>query len=312
VVLVLAGVVIWAGGYLFDGLRNGTFDTDTGRAHFDDSRRFLGAGLSFLVAVAGYALVILRRQGPLATAGVLAGAIGVPLAIGWVSLDLSGATSGADVINIDAVFLISIVVWVISYLAVPGARGRAFYVGLAAYYLATYLAFKAAGNEVVSFAVSATGSSSTRTGGLGSVAAIGLVFGLGYYLIALVLDRSGRPGVAVGFVVAGFFATVSGISAGVPSFHQIGTGVVLIVVGLALSWYGGRYGRRFTTWAWTAAVVLGIVLIVADVVPDSAAGAGITLIVVGLVVVVAAEFLVRALREPPELPPVVEEAAPAG
>ncbi|HEU5267541.1 MAG TPA: hypothetical protein VFU35_12620 [Jatrophihabitans sp.] len=111
---------------------------------------------------------------------------------------------------------------------------------------------------------------------------------------------------AVAFVVAGFFTTVSGIVVGYRTFHQAGTGVLLIVLGLALGWYGGRYGRRFTTWAWTAAVVGGVGLIVQDAISDSFTGAGITLIALGLVVVVGAEILVRALHEAPD----VEEPAP--
>jgi uncharacterized membrane protein YkvA (DUF1232 family) len=81
---------------------------------------------------------------------------------------------------------------------------------------------------------------------------------------------------------------------------------VLIVLGLALGWYGGRYGRRFTTLAWTAGVVVGIVVIVVDAVPDSASGAGIALIVVGLAVVAAAEFMVHVLHEPPDIQSEVE------
>ena len=304
-VLVLAGILWWAGGYFVEGLRGG-IDLDTGRSHLDDSRRFLGAGLAFVATLAGYAMVIIRRRGPVATAGVIAGAIGLPLTIGFLSLDLSGVLSTGDVINIDAIALVSVIAWLVSYLAIPGTRGRAFYLGAAAYVLASYLAVKASGNEVTGIAASTAGLDNTPTPSLGGATAVGLIFGLGYYLVALWLDRSGRHGVAIAFVAAGFFATVFGISASSQSFHRVGTGIELIIIGLALSWYGGRSGRRFTTWAWTAGVVLGIGLVVFDLLPHSAAGAGITLIVIGSAVVVAAEFAVRALREPSDLP----EAAP--
>jgi hypothetical protein len=306
-VLVLAGILWWAGGYFVEGLGGG-IDPDTGRSHLDDSRRFLGAGLAFVVTLAGYAMVIIRRRGPVATAGVIAGAIGVPLTIGFLSLDLSGVLSSGDVINTDAIALVSVIVWLISYLAIPGARGRAFYLGAAAYLLPSYLAIKANGNGITGIAATTIGSDSARTPTLAGTTAIGLIFGLGYYLVALWLDRSGRHGVAVAFVTAGFFATGLGIAASSETFHRIGTGVELIIIGLALSWYGGRSGRRFTTWAWTAGVVLGIGLVAFDLLSDSPAGAGITLIVIGLAVVAAAEFAVRALREPSDLP----EVAPAG
>ncbi len=306
-VLVLAGILWWAGGYFVEGLRGG-IDLDTGRSHFDDSRRFLGAGLAFVATLVGYAMVIIGKRGPLATAGVIAGAVGVPLTIGFLSLDLSGLLSSGDVINVDAIALVSVIVWLISYLAIPGARGRAFYLAAAAYLLASYLAAKANGEAITSLAAGSVGTGPARTPSLAGVAAIGLIFGLGYYLVALWLDRSGRHGVAIAFVAAGFFATVFGISASSQSFHRIGTGIELIIIGLALSWYGGRSGRRFTTWAWTAAVVLGIGLVVFDLLPDSPAGAGITLIVLGLAIVAAAEFAVRALREPSDL----SEVAPTG
>ncbi len=298
--LVLIGVLIWAGGYFADGLQRG-FDSDGGSDRYSESRRFLGAGLSFVVVVVGYALMIRFRRGPAATAGALAGAIGVPLALGFLTLNVRNVlVSGDFLFDVDVVFLLSIAVWLISYLFVPGAQGRAFYLGLAAVGLASYLSYKAAGNSGIASAASSLGVSTGGGGSLGGVAAVGLICGLAYYGIAALLDRVGRSGVAVALAFAGFVATIGGISSGIPTFHQVGTGVVLIVVGALLAWYGGRFGRRFTTWVWTVAVVVGIVVLVADAISDNATAAGIVLIVIGAGVAVAAQFLVGVLREAPE------------
>lgn len=83
--------------------------------------------------------------------------------------------------------------------------------------------------------------------------------------------------------------------------------MLLIVLGLVLSGYGARFGRRFTAWAWAAGLVLGCLLVVDDIFGGSGyVGAGLTLAVLGALVVAGAAWLSRALQEPPE----VDEAAP--
>lgn len=300
VLLVVGGMVVWAGGYLASGTHL-TFAVDqTGSVttHGQD-RRFLGALLFALLTVAGYALVITRRTGPLATAGAVAGAVGVPLAIAFVSFDLSNAFSGGFPFSVDAVYLVSIIAWLVSYFAVPGARGRAFYLGAAAAGLAAYVALKAAGDSALRTAVGSATGNGFGSDGTTSLAAVGLIFGLAYYGVAAALDRRGRAGAAVAMVYAGFVTTVGGIAGAAPHFHQAGTGVLLIVLGAALSWYGARYGRRFTTWVWMAALLVGIALIVAKALPHTYTGAGITLIFVGVVVAAVAQL--SATSESPDI-----------
>ena len=117
------------------------------------------------------------------------------------------------------------------------------------------------------------------------------------------LDRTGRSGTAVAFAVAGFLATTGGIAAAAANLHEIGTGVLLIVAGLILAGYGARAGRRFTTWAWSAGVVLGATLIINKVADSNAAAAGMAMIVVGAVIVVAGQLASGALREPDDIAP---------
>jgi hypothetical protein len=191
-------------------------------------------------------------------------------------------------------------------LVIPGAQGRAFFLGLAAIGIATYVAVKAAGNGAfVQTTVTLDGgtgaSPHSSTTGTGTVAAVGLIFGLGYYAIAAFLDHRGRAGAAVALVFAGFQLTVVGVIAAIPTFHQAGTGVLLLVLGAGFAWYGGYFGRRFTTWAWAAGFVLGVVLIVAEVASDSYTGLGVTLIIVGAVVAFGAHAVSTATNEPADI-----------
>jgi hypothetical protein len=304
VALVIGGILVWSGGYLAAGFDlNYNLDGDGGVTTSGSSRRFLGAGLFFLLTAVGYGLVILRRRGPLATAGAVAGAAGVPLTVLFVSFDLGGAFNGGGFpFSVDAVYLVSILAWLISYFAVPGAKGRSFYLGLAAVGIAAYLGLKASGDAVVRTVFGSVATGGLASGGdTGTVAAVGLTFGLAYYAIAVLLDKKGYAGAAVAMVYAGFVTTLGGIFGAVPSFGMLGTGFLLVVLGAGLSWYGGHFGRRFTTWAWMAALLIGIGLIVAKAIPDSYTGAGLTFIVIGLVVAMLAHVLSTATSEQPDI-----------
>src|SRR5438445_676611 len=86
-------------------------------------------------------------------------------------------------------FAVSIVIWLASYFLVPGARGRSLYVFLVAYYFYSYVLFKSAKSDI-GLRISSN-SSGLKFHGFGTIAAVSLIFGLGYYLIALLLDRLG-------------------------------------------------------------------------------------------------------------------------
>jgi hypothetical protein len=307
--LAVAGVLIWSIGYLGSGLHI-SFDESSGPNTSGDSHRFLGAGFALVLVVVGYALVVRYRTGPLATAGVVASIAGVPLMILFVSFDLGDLFAGGWPFSIDAVYLVSILAWLISYFAIPGARGRSIYLGLAATGLASYIGVKAAGDSLFRVAASsATGGGLPGGGSTDSIAGVGLVFGLIYYCIAAFLDKRGRSGAAIGLVYAGFATTVGGVLGAIPSFGQVGTGVLLIVLGAGLSWYGGYFARRFTTWVWMGALTLGVILLAARIVPHSYTGAGILLIVVGAALAFGAARYTSAINEAPDI---VEAPAPAG
>src|SRR4051794_10098910 len=67
-VLVIGGVLVWGFGYLFDGLHI-SFDGRSGTPSGSSGRRLVGVLLSLALVAGGYALVLTRRRGALATAG---------------------------------------------------------------------------------------------------------------------------------------------------------------------------------------------------------------------------------------------------
>jgi hypothetical protein len=288
--LTLLGVLVWGGDYFAHAGSPST------------GRNVLGAALAAVVAIVGYLLAIAMRRGPLVTAGVVAGGIGVPLALGFATLDLTSLSDGLPV-NFDVIFWISVVVWVASYAIVPGMRGHTFFVFLVANGFLAYVLLKSVSNATSTLQIVGGSGLAPRVGGNGTVAAVGLIFGLGYYLVAYLLDRTGRHGPATGLLYPAFTATATGIIAWSPDLHLIGSGIVTIVVGGIVCWYGGRFGRRVTCFVGAGAVTLGIGLLVAKAVQNDGTKVGVTFTIVGVLVVAAAAAIAAATREPDDMDP---------
>ena len=303
-VLAIIGGLIWSFGYFGDGFHLDFNDSGSPRTS-GEGRRFLGAGVFLVLTAAGYLLAFVKQRGPLATAGAVASAVGFPIILIFLTLDFEDVFRGDYPFNFDLVTLLSILVWLVGYFAVPGLRGRAFLLGLAALNLASYIAVKAAGDAFLRTAGNIYGGAGPSLPDTDSAGAVGLAFGLAYYAIAVLLDKRGKPGPAIALVYAGFFVTVFGIALLANSFEEAGTGVVLILVGLGLAYYGGYFGRRFTTWAWSAGFVLGIFLVLDKILDaDQYTAAGITLLVLGALVVAGAHVVSVVTHEAPD----VEEA----
>jgi hypothetical protein len=288
VVLVLVGIVVWGADYWSHGLAGGA----------STNRNLLGGALAAIVLVTGYVVAVRGRRSPLTTAGAVAVGVGWPLMLGFLTLDV---TNRPFPVNFDAIFWVSVIAWLGTYFWVPGARGHTFFVFLVANGFYTYVLIK----NISSISFGFTGAASgfvPRVNGLGTVAAISFCFGLGYYVIAFALDRRGRHGPATGLVYPAFNATATGILAWSPDLHEAGTGVLAIVVGLVVCWYGGRYGRRVTCFASAAAVVAGAFLLM-DKATNDPTIAGISFVVIGVLVVVAAAVFARASGEPDDMDP---------
>jgi hypothetical protein len=300
IALAVLGALVWGGDFL-TGTHGGGGGGD------GSPRRLLGVGLSLVAVVAGYFLVATRR-GPLATAGIGASALGVPLLLGFLTFDTSQGAGNGLPFSIDAVVLMSVLVWLVSYLAVPRARGHVFYLGLAAFAMWPYVIDKAEPgtfslNLLVPVVVpdSAVFDTGTTSPDWTTVAALSLIFGVAYYLAAFGFDRSGRPGPGVARRLCRVLATPAGIAAAAINLHAIGTGVLLIVVGSTLAAYGALARRRFTTWAWSAGLALGASVIITKLAGDNAAASGIALIAVGVGVVLGGHLVSAALHEPDDV-----------
>ena len=307
VVLVVVGILVWGLSYIVDGVRNGL--VSGGGVGAADSRHFLGFALALILVAVGYALVVIARTGPLVTAGIAATALGIPVAMEFATLDLSGG----DPVNTDAIVWVSVVAYLISYFFVRGARGHTFYLGLSALVLWEYAVGKA-GPDTSTLGSAVIGSTTGGSPGVPSVdnktiAAASLIFAVAYYLIAWYLDRTGRRGVALPFVVVGIPAMLVGIGALAPDTKRIGTGIILLLVGLVLTRYGAVYERRFTAWFWGLASAAGAVVILSEF-ANQGVSIGIAMIVLGIVFAVGGWFAAKALDEPDDMAGAMADAAP--
>ncbi|MFZ6004003.1 MAG: hypothetical protein ACOYXM_08730 [Actinomycetota bacterium] len=107
--LAIIGVMIVAG--------------DTG-AGDDDFNKVPGIVLSALVVGAGFFTLRAVRQGPLATAGAAAAALGVPPLMFFITFDLDSLPPYST----EGILIVSTGVWLATYAVGPG-RGRPFFLG---------------------------------------------------------------------------------------------------------------------------------------------------------------------------------------
>ena len=300
--LVVFGIIVWAGGYAVSGVVESVTSSVTSfDASAGSDRDWLGIVLALAVSGVGY-VVAARGRAPLVTAGVVASALGVPTTLVFLTLDTTGGTP----VNIDAVFLASIAVWLLSYTVMPGARGRGLYLGLSAVALWIYLIIKISPTlftlpaALIGRAVEGSDfAGPDPTQDLPSLAAMSFVLAAAYYAIAHLLDRDGRHGAATPLVAAGFPVTVGAFVFAADGFGQLGSGVALVVVSLLLVCYGARARRRFTTWAWGLGIVCGAGLLIASAAPDNDTAAGLLFIVGGVAFVGMGAVLSRSLGERP-------------
>ncbi|MGH9185253.1 MAG: hypothetical protein ACRD0U_05495, partial [Acidimicrobiales bacterium] len=291
VALVILGALVWAG----EGTIKSAVESYFGEG--DDTEKTLGSVLSLLIAASGYALLGVVRTGPAATAGSVAAALGVPLLLVFLSLDFQRRDLP---VSIDFVLLVSIAAWLVTYVWVPGGRGRSLHLGLAAGGLWFYLTGK--GTGLFDVGELATDSPDATTFGV-----LSLLFGAGYYAAAIVLDRLDRHGVALPFVITGLIATGAGVAGLADDLTNYGTGILLMILGVVLGGYGAAAGRRFTTGVWAAGFGLGVLLIIGEAVASgddpSFTAFGVVTMIVGAGLVAAAHFLAPVVGEPGELEP---------
>jgi hypothetical protein len=313
-VLMLGGIV-WAFSYILDGLRESVLGDGS-------SSRHLVAAVVFLVLVAvGYGIAVIRRRGPLVTAAVTVTAIGVPLMMSLFTTDPAKGSAA----NGDAVFWVSIAAYLVSYFVVRGTRGHTLYIGLAALQLWSYVVVKAEPHLGQAVSARILGGVQSIPGlvlppsdvSLNTAGGISIAFGIVYLAVAFWLDRTGRHGAATPFALVGLLVVLVAVAAFAPDIKQIGSGLLLLTIGLALVGYGGRNERRFTTWTGALAAGFGAVLVVAKLLDDSGgATSGIWVMVLGLAIVAAGVLLRAALSEPDDMArataPATQQQGPVG
>jgi putative effector of murein hydrolase LrgA (UPF0299 family) len=303
--MIVVGVVAWGG-------------DAAGGGGEGDSNQIVGVLLSLAVIAAGYLLLVRFRHGPLATAGVVAAALGVPLLMGFATFDSEFEAADSDVFfalpfSVDTIVLLSLAAWLASYIWVPVASGRVFFLALSAFTLWLYLLEKveegAAGYvltlpfSAIAFSFSSSFEEARQLPDPGTIGGMSLIVGLVYYVLAIVADRQGHRGLTTPFLAAGFVATVVGIIHMADDLQATGTGLLLILIGTVLAVYGVTRGRRFTAWTWAAGIGLGVLVILTDAFDDNAAAFGVAAMVLGAGVVLVAHLVAQQFAEPDELAP---------
>ncbi|HEY8547566.1 MAG TPA: hypothetical protein VIL36_21035 [Acidimicrobiales bacterium] len=309
--MAIVGVLVWAG----DTAASSAEDTG-------DADTTLGVILSLVVIGTGVGLILRFRTGPLANAGVVASALGVPLLLGFATFDVS-SSSGSVVFelpfSVDAIAIMSIAAWLGAYLWLPHARGRSFYLGATTVFAWLYLAEKveegAAGYlgtlpfSAFLYPFQAFASELGSQEELlvlpdaSTVGWLSLLVGLGYYGAAVALDRNGRRGAATPFAAVGAVIVPIAVAHLGEDLDAVGCGILLVLIGAALAVYGATQGRRFTTWGWCVGIGVGVLLVISEIAEDSATTFGLSAIILGAGVVILSHVVMAHLAEPDEMTP---------
>ncbi len=309
-VLAIVGVLIVAG--------------DTG---IDDSsgdlNRVPGILLSGLVIAAGFYVLAAARQGAVATGGTVAAALGVPPFMFFLTFD----ENSFPPYSTEGILIVSTIVWLGAYAVGPG-RGRPFFLGAGLIGLwftilqLTEKVFTSPFDLVGSFFFGSSGfddgsSFDPETGELipsggdfnipdvpdpSTIGILSLALGVAFLLGGRWLDKAGRHGAATPLAFAAIPCLFVGVIALADDLEAAGTGLLMVVIGLALAYCGATVWRRATTWIGGAVTALGLATFLVDMTPDDDATVGGMLFIAGGIgLVFAGHALATALKEPDEM-----------
>lgn len=312
---------------------------DTG-ASDGDFNRVPGLLLSALVVAAGLVTLQAAQQGPLATGGAVATALGVPPLMFFLTWD----SGGFPPYSTDGILLVSTIAWLGFYLVGPG-RGRPFFLGagLIALWLTvlqlTEQVFDSPFGFFSSMSMSATGSLEGGGGypggdfgessgdfgysgrspfdgptfhmpDLTTLGLLSLGLGLAYLVACRGLDARGRHGIATPFAVATIPTLLAGTILLGDDLEQAGTGLLALAIGLGLALHGASSRRRATAWIGGAATAFGAAVFLSDMTDDATIG-GMLFMAGGLALVAAGHAISMALSEPDEMAEMAETAPAA-
>ena len=298
----------------------------------DGFNRAPGLILSALIVGAGLATLSAMRQGPIATAGAAATALGIPPFVFFLTVDIEDFPPYST----NAILFVSTGLWLAVYAVGPG-RGRPFFLGSGLIGLwftimqvtenlfdAPFALFGFAESSSSSFSStgtaiggdtpfdpgtfdSSTYQPSPYDSGFGLHApdptTLGLIclgLGIAYVLASRWLDHHGRVGAATPFALAALPTLLSSVVFLANDLEQAGTGLFLTAIGAALAYHGATVGRRVTTWVGGAATALGIAVFLADMTDDATVG-GMLFMAAGIALVAVAHVLAGALSEQDEM-----------
>ena len=271
-----------------------------------------GILLSAALFAAGLGLLVKAPPGAFRTAGSVATVASIPALLFFLTFD-DGAFPPYSP---DAILGVSAAAWVVLHLVGPAA-GRTFPLGaglLGAWLFLLQITEDAFTSPLdllwfifVGFLFVAEEDGAFFFGGNGinseTLAAISLAFGAAMVVVGHRLDRAGDRGRATAFVVAAIAMLPAGALLFGSELELAGSGLLLAVIGVALSANAAVRGRRFTTWAGALFTVVGIGMLLGDVAGDNVTGFGVAAIIAGAGLVATAHFATAALGEPDELEP---------
>jgi hypothetical protein len=265
-------------------------------------------GVGFTLLLIAAALVVGAKApgpapGPLRAASTTVLVLAVPLL--WFF-----AFSGSDTFGrgeFRGILLLTTGCYLLLYLA-GWTRGRGVFLAGTLLVLTTWITFEISGDsgaQLVPFQAqisSSTDSSFGTSTGLDSsadsssaAAAATMLLGLLYLAVGASYDRKRWAGLATPFVAVGAYATITGTVGLDPDGSRLTVGILAIVAGAIVGLVGSRGdNRRATTWIGALTVLGGMVAVITDIAPDSAAGLGG--IATGFAVVLGAVAVLLAPR----------------
>ncbi|MGQ0830633.1 MAG: hypothetical protein ACT4OV_03050 [Microthrixaceae bacterium] len=302
---------------------------DTG-ASDGDFNRAPGILLSALVVAAGFFVLTAVREGPLATAGAAAAALGVPPLVFF----LTYSQNDFPPYSTDAILIVSTVTWLAAYAIGPG-RGRPFFLGAGLIGLwftllqLTEQVFETpfgmmgmfgGGFESTTYDYSGPGMDGSGMDGSGmelfggtgmdgpmfdmpdptTLGLLSIALGIAFLVMCRWLDTRGHHGAATPFAFATLPTLYTGATFLVDDLEQAGTGLLVMVLGGALAWHGASLGRRITTWTGGAAGAIGAAVFLGDMTDDATVG-GMLFIAAGIGLVAAGHAVATALGEADEM-----------
>lgn len=264
----------------------------------DGAPRVVGAVVALAYGAGGWLLVV-RGLPSQRSAGVVAVAVSVPAAFGF--LILSGDFDRTDPATVLA---LSTIAWGILHVvgqtrghpvllaaALAGAWATVIVqVGLDAIFGALDPPFVARSSSDAYFV------EDPETAG---AAIASLLFGCAYLAAGYALHRAGLRGTATVFLGTAIAALAFGVFTAGTGRDPWLAGLLLLAAGALVGFVGGALGRRLSTWLGAAVTVAGLFTVVGAAVPDdeTVAGALLVLTVAG-VVVMAVPLLAVAMGEP--------------